>query len=100
MAITVTAKVIDGMVRYFNAQGLEITAAQARAAAAGPEATAETNRRALLAKAQNALTANATYLAINSPTTAQNTAQIKALTRQMNALIRLTVKALDSTSGT
>lgn len=39
--------------------------------------------------AASALAANATYLNLASPTTAQNTAQIKALTRQVTALIRL-----------
>jgi hypothetical protein len=101
MAITITAKVIGGTVRYFDASGQEVTTAQAKAAAAtDPAAVAETNRRALISKAQAALTSNATYLAITSPTTAQNTAQVKALTRQVNALIRLTVKALDTTTGT
>ena len=62
--------------------------------------TQATNRAALVAKATTALDANATYLARTAPTTAQNTAQIKALTRQVNALIKLTVNDLDSTTGT
>ncbi len=96
----ITAKVIDGTVRWFDGD-LEVTAAEARASVAGStETVAETNRRALLSKAQNALTANATYLAISAPTSAQNTAQVKALTREVNALIRLAVRALDTTSGT
>lgn len=68
--------------------------------AAEPTAVAVANRRALITKAQAALTTNATYLALAAPTTAQNTAQIKALTREVNALIRLLTKALDSASGT
>lgn len=98
--MNVTAKVVGGTVRYFDAQGIQITTAQARTLAAGPEATAETNRRALVAKAQTALTGNVTYLALASPSAAQNTAQVKALTRQVNALIRLATKALDVTTGT
>jgi hypothetical protein len=71
------------------------------AVAAAPAAqTAGANRAALIAKAGPALAANATYLAISAPSTAQNTAQIKALTRQVNTLIRLAARALDSTSGT
>jgi hypothetical protein len=59
-----------------------------------------TNRAALLAKAATALTTNATYLAIASPTNAQNTAQVKALTRQVNALLKLATAALSDTTGT
>ena len=44
---------------------------------------------ALLAKASNAIAANVTYLAIASPTNAQVGTQVKALTRQVNALMRL-----------
>lgn len=36
-----------------------------------------------------AITANQTYLALASPSTAQNTAQIRRLTRECTALIRL-----------
>jgi hypothetical protein len=98
--MAVTAKVIEGAVRYFDENGAELTLAQAQALAPVTETTAEINRRALVAKAQNALTSNATYLAIPTPTNAQNLAQIRSLTRQVNALIRLTVKALEGTSGT
>lgn len=45
---------------------------------------------ALLTKASNAIAANVTYLAIASPSNAQVTAQVRALTRQVNALMRLT----------
>jgi len=43
----------------------------------------------LRTKGRAALTANQTYLALASPSTAQNTAQIKRLTRECSALIRL-----------
>lgn len=62
--------------------------------------TEQTNRDALLAKARNALTVNATYLGVASPTNAQNLAQIRALTRQVNALIKLEVQDLLTTDGT
>lgn len=54
----------------------------------------------LLSKAATALGTNATFLAIASPTTAQVTAQVKALTRQVDALIRLAANQFDSTAGT
>ena len=62
--------------------------------------TAPYNRDQLLGKAQQALTINATYLALASPSTAQSAAQIKALTREVNALIRLLLDEFDDISGT
>lgn len=59
--------------------------------------TEETNRETLIKRATEALTANRAYLAIGSPTTAQNAAQIRALTRQMNAVIRLAAHDLTGT---
>lgn len=46
------------------------------------------NQDALDERVKAALATNATYLAIGSPSNAQNLAQIRALTRQMSALIR------------
>ncbi len=98
--MNVTAKVDNGTTKYYI-NGVEVTLAQAKTAVANePEVIAETNKRSLESKANTALTGNATYLALASPTNAQNTAQIKALTRQNNALIRLLIKKLDTTSGT
>lgn len=37
----------------------------------------------------DAIDSNTTYLALGSPTNAQNLAQIRSLTRQMQALLRL-----------
>ncbi len=62
--------------------------------------TSTTNGAALLAKAATALTNNAAFLAVASPTNAQAVAQVKALTRQVNALIRLVGRDLLSTDGT
>ena len=61
-----------------------------------------TNTGALEAKARAALTANGTYLALAAPTNAQTVAQVKALTRQMTALVRLSLRGdlLDNTTGT
>lgn len=49
------------------------------------------NERQLVQRAQTALSDNATFLALGTPTAAQNAAQMKRLTRQMNALIRITL---------
>lgn len=62
--------------------------------------TANTNRGTLTTRASAALTGNASFLAIATPTAAQVAAQVKALTRQVNALIRLQVGALDDVTGT
>lgn len=59
-----------------------------------------TNRDTLTSKATAALAANVTFLAIASPSTAQVTAQVKALTRQVDALIKLQLSLLDDTTGT
>lgn len=42
----------------------------------------------VVAKARAALVANRAYLALGSPSNAQNLAQIRALTRQQNGLIK------------
>jgi hypothetical protein len=68
------------------------------AAAAAAEAVLTANGETLRGRAKTALATNATFLAITSPTTAQVREQARALTRQVDALIRLTVNALDSIS--
>lgn len=58
------------------------------------------NRDTLAAKAQTALNVNAAFLALASPTNPQVLAQVQALTKQFNALIRIDLGLLDSTNGT
>ncbi len=55
------------------------------------DVTAEVVTLDIHAKARQALNANQTYLAITSPTNAQNAAQVRLLTRECSALIRLLI---------
>lgn len=71
----------------------ENTAADERAAAA----LAASNEQTLRTMAAQGLTDNKTFLALATPTNAQTLAQVKALTRQMNGLIRLAVRDLSNT---
>lgn len=64
------------------------------------EQNANDNYENLMTKAAAAIQNNRDYLAISSPTNAQNAQQVKSLTRQMTALIRIVTKQLDTTEGT
>lgn len=57
----------------------------------------QVNDETLRQQALTALAANRTYIGRASPTAAQQTAQIKALTQQNNGLIRLLLGLLDGT---
>lgn len=70
----------------------ENAAADARATAEAAGRTAATIRQ----QASTALTNNAAYLALGTRTTAQVAAQVEALTRQMNGVIRLLLGRLES----
>lgn len=93
-------------VAALHAAGRLTTAQQVRAVAVGlltpaqvsAEARAQVaNAATIKTQAQAALTANKAFLAVASPTAAQVSAQVKALTRQNQALIRLALDLLDNT---
>ena len=56
---------------------------------------ATTNKLTLEERAIKALESNKTFLALTSPTNAQVLAQVKALTRQVNGVMRLSLNKLD-----
>lgn len=62
----------------------------------GSPGTPQGNYGTLIQRANTALTNNQTYLGIASPTTAQAVAQVAALTRQVNGLIRFTLNNFSS----
>lgn len=72
----------------------------ARAAAEAAGVTSSTNEADLIAKGAAALAANVAYLALVAPTNAQVAAQVVALTKQVNALLRLVTRRLSATDGT
>jgi hypothetical protein len=59
--------------------------------------TTPANQQSLYQQAAAALATNRTYVALASPTAAQTAAQVKALSRQNNGLIRLLLGLLDGT---
>jgi len=69
-------------------------------AAAAALAAVMANQSMLQQRAQAALVANATYLALATPTAAQVGAQVALLTKECTALIRLLLNKLDDVSGT
>lgn len=65
-----------------------------------PVPAESSNRDAVVNRAQAALTANATFLALAAPTNAQTLAQVQRLTKENNALIRLALSLLSDISDT
>lgn len=62
-----------------------------------PLPTETVNRREIETLARAAMAANRAFLGTASPTAAQNAAQFKALTRQVNRLMRLALNEMDGT---
>ncbi len=77
--------------------------AEASALAAGyvepPPPAEQVNAKTLQDRTNQALALNATYLSTSSPSAAQVAAQVRRLTQECSALIRLVNGALDSTDG-
>jgi len=63
---------------------------------AAVDATRSANSSTLMSRAVTALTDNATFLDLATPTNAQVVNQVEALTRQCSALIRLQLRLLDA----
>jgi hypothetical protein len=90
----------------WNAAGAQtlqraLTAAEiARFASAAAASTLLQNDATVRSRAGQALTTNATFLAIANPTAAQVATQAKALTRECNGLIRLLLGQLDTITDT
>lgn len=58
-------------------------------------ATRNANEETLRQRAEGAFQANRDYIALTGPTAAQTTAQVKALSRQMNGIMRVVFGLLD-----
>lgn len=61
-----------------------------------PQDSAQKRRDTIESRIRDAIAQNSTYLAIGTPTNAQNAAQLKALTRQVQGLLRLRGGVLDA----
>jgi len=93
----------DDLVYYLITFTRDLTATERADVVGRVESGDETDRlwrvnaQTLRARAAAALSANATYLARVTPTASENTAQVRLLTRENTALIRLVLNKLDAT---
>lgn len=85
----------DELVTYERADALDPFAPRVETARV-PLPPETVNANAIQHAAGLALAANSAYLAIVNPSNAQVAAQVKALTRQMNKLIRLATGRFDN----
>ncbi len=77
----------------YRTVGTGVVTSRGQEPAAGSELA---NAATLIGRARLALTQNATYLALATPTAAQETAQVNRLTRECSAIIRLLLARTDS----
>lgn len=56
------------------------------------------NQRTVVTQALNAMANNRTFIALASPTNAEVVAQVKALSQQSNAIIRMLLGQFDATN--
>lgn len=99
MAITRTLLTDDGHITTWDVQrnGVSI-GTSTELSPTHPAITRMANETAMRQAASVALAANRDYLALAPATTAQALAQVKALTRQTNGLMRLLLRQLDDVS--
>lgn len=95
----ITVKVVDGTIQYYDSNDNEISVNEVRSQLGfDEEVKAEANKETLKIRALASLVSNKTYTDRVNPTAAQNTAQIRALTRQVNGLLRVFAKQLSDIS--
>ena len=81
---------IDGWIAVIDA------GAYAASQLAPTSISEETTKHSIIAKLDRRLTANREYLALDTPTTAQITNQVRRLTIAQNALIRLALRSIST----
>ena len=89
----------DGSVEYYDTVSDSVVDPTA-ALSGNAEVVARKNEATIRDRMRTALAVNDTYIARTSPTNAQTVAQVKALSRQNNAIIRLLLRQLDSVNNT
>lgn len=97
LPVTETARPDDTATEFYTVSVDLVGGVPTQVWVADPKPVEQVNRETIEAQAVTALTANTAYLAVNNPSQAQAIAQVEALTRQVNKLIRLVLNRLDDT---